>query len=245
MGTRPPSLSGREPSLERTRSSARAGACGAEGASHRRTVVDASVVIPTYKTRHRRLQQWRSGAVIREALVDLANELHDVGVLDEREAFIDATFVLVRGGAEVGLTKVGKGIKSMAIVDCHGCHGLPLAVSTHAANHREVHLEQLCFDFLVEAKPHDLIGDRACGSDKLDAALGEQDVEMIAPHWKNRLNRRRRTDEGCDIFCWVVERFFARIGNKRHRVPIWREFYPKNFPNFGQLACVAILLKYF
>jgi hypothetical protein len=47
------------------------------------------------------------------------------------------------GGAEIGATKRGKGLKMMAIVDRHG---LPLSVSTHAANHNEVRLVQLCFD---------------------------------------------------------------------------------------------------
>jgi hypothetical protein len=47
----------------------------------------------------------------------------------------------------------------MAIVERHG---LPLSVSTHAANHHEVRLVQLCFDFyVIEAKPENLIGDRA------------------------------------------------------------------------------------
>ncbi|HEX4185239.1 MAG TPA: hypothetical protein VHY78_05205, partial [Stellaceae bacterium] len=40
-------------------------------------------------------------------------------------------------------------------------HGLPLSVSTHAANYHEVRLVQLCFDFyMIEAKPENLIGDR-------------------------------------------------------------------------------------
>jgi hypothetical protein len=37
-------------------------------------------------------------------------------------------------------------MKIMAIVDRHG---LPLSVSTHAANHHEVRLVQLCFDFYM------------------------------------------------------------------------------------------------
>jgi hypothetical protein len=45
------------------------------------------------------------------------------------------------GGTEIGPTKRGKGMKLMAIVDRHG---LPLSVSTHAANHHEVRLVQLC-----------------------------------------------------------------------------------------------------
>jgi hypothetical protein len=51
-------------------------------------------------------------------------------------------------------------MKIMAIV---GHQGLPLSVSIHAANHHEVRLVQLCFDFyIIEAKPGNLIGDRAC-----------------------------------------------------------------------------------
>src|SRR5262244_288198 len=66
------------------------------------------------------------------------------------------------GGAEIGATK-----------------------RTHAANHHEVRLVQLCFDFyMIEAKPEDLIGDRTYDSDPLDE---EKDgIEMIAPHRTNR-----------------------------------------------------------
>src|SRR5580700_4923937 len=98
---------------------------------------------PNYKTVHRRFQTWCRNDVLRRILVDLANDLRERGVLDERECFIDATFVMAKGGgAEIGLTKRGKGMKIMAIVDRHG---LPLSVSTHAANHHEVRLVQLCF----------------------------------------------------------------------------------------------------
>jgi hypothetical protein len=49
-------------------------------------------------------------------------------------------------------------MKIMAIVDRHG---LPLSVSTHAANHHEVRLVRLCFDFyMIEAKPENLMGVR-------------------------------------------------------------------------------------
>jgi len=54
-------------------------------------------------------------------------------------------------------------LKIMAIVDRHG---LPLSVSTHAANHHEGRLVQLCFDFyMIQAKPENLIGDRAYDRD--------------------------------------------------------------------------------
>jgi hypothetical protein len=97
---------------------------------------------------------------LRQVLTDVANELRDKGVLDEEKSFIDATFAMAKGGgAEIGPTKRGKGMKIMAIVDRHG---LPLSVSTHAANHHEVRSVQLCFDFyMIEAKPETLIGDRS------------------------------------------------------------------------------------
>ena len=48
-------------------------------------------------------------------------------------------------------------------------------------------LVQLCFDFyMIEAKPENLIGDRAYDSDPLDAELRKDGIEMIAPHRGNR-----------------------------------------------------------
>ena len=140
---------------------------------------------PNYKTVHRHFQTWCRSEVLRGILMDIANELRERGVLDEEECFIDATFVMAKGGgAEVGPTKRGKGMKIMAIVDRHG---LPLSVSTHTANHHEVCLVQLCFDFyMIEAKPENLIGDRAYDSDPLDHALRQDGIEMIAPHRSNR-----------------------------------------------------------
>lgn len=48
-------------------------------------------------------------------------------------------------------------------------------------------LVQLCFDFyLIEAKPENLIGDRAYDSDLRDEPLRQDSIEMIAPHRCNR-----------------------------------------------------------
>jgi hypothetical protein len=129
---------------------------------------------------------------VREILATLANELREPGEIDERACFIDATFASAKGGgAEIGPTRRGKGEKILAIVDRHG---LPLSVSTHAANHHEVTLVQLSFDFyMLEAKPENLIGDKAYDSDALDESLKAQGVEMIAP---NRSNRTLKTQDG-------------------------------------------------
>ena len=146
---------------------------------------------PHYKTVHRRFQQWCRQEVLRNLLKDLANALREEGEIDESECFIDATFASAKGGGgQIGPTKHGKGVKILAIVDRHG---LPLSVSTHAANHHEVRLVQLSFDFsMLEAKPENLVGDRAYDSDCLDEELKSQGVELIAPHRSNRTLRKRQ-----------------------------------------------------
>jgi hypothetical protein len=94
---------------------------------------------------HRRFQQWCEREILRAILVQLANELRDRGEIDDSECFIDATFASAKGGgAGTGPTRCGKGVKILAMVDHNG---LPLSVSSRAANHHEVTLVQLSFDF--------------------------------------------------------------------------------------------------
>jgi Transposase DDE domain len=174
---------------------------------------------------HRRFQAWCHSEVLRRVLTDIANELRTRGVLDEEESFIDATFAMAKGGgADVGPTKRGKGLKIMAIVDRHG---FPLSVSTHAANHHEVRLVQLCFDFyMIEAKPENLIGDRAYDSD-----MRQGGIEMIAPHRSNRSKPATQDGRRLRRYArrWVVERFFAWVQWQRRILVRW-EYYPQEFP---------------
>ena len=199
---------------------------------------------PNYKTVHRRFQNWCRNEVLRDVMTDLANTLRDEGALDESECFIDATFASAKGGGEeIGPTKRGKGVKIMAIVDRHG---LPLAVSTHAANHHEVTLVQLSFDFYMIEAPENLIGDNAYDSDKLDEQLRDEGIEMIAPHKCNRV--RARTQDGRRLRRyerrWLVERFFAWLQWQRRLLVRW-EYYAENFLGFVQLATIGILLRQF
>lgn len=147
---------------------------------------------PNYKTVHRSFQAWARQDILRGILVDLANELRERDLLDTTECYIDATFANGRGGGlEIGNTKCGKGVKIMAIVDRAG---LPLSVSTHAANHHEVKLVQLSFDFyMIEAMPDFLIGDRAYDSDGLDDDMRDKGVKLVSPH---RRNRKKGEDPG-------------------------------------------------
>jgi transposase len=168
-----------------------------------------------YKTVRRRFQTWCHNEVIRAALTDLVNALREAGAIEESECYIDATFASAKcGGEQIGLIRRGKGVKIMAIVDLHG---LLLAVTTHVANDHEVTLVQLTLDFyMIEARPENLIGDRAYHNDALDEQLREQRTEMIAPH---RSNRRHRSRDGRRLRRherrWIVERVLAWIQCQR------------------------------
>jgi len=106
---------------------------------------------------------------------------------------------------------------------------------------------QLCFDFyMIEAKPENLIGDRAYDSDVLDEELRSQGIEMIAPRRSNRVRSRTQDRRRLRRYTrrWLVERFFAWIQWRRRLLVRW-EFYPQNFLGFVQLACLLILFRQF
>ena len=195
---------------------------------------------PNYKTVHRRFRKWCRAGVLENALTDLAGELRDARKIDGSEAFIARA---KGGGAGVGMTKSGKGVKIMAIADRSG---LPLSVSVHAANHHETKLAQLSLDLCLCGKPANLIGDKAYDSDPLDARLREQGVEMIAPHRRNR--RRPKTQDGRRLRRykrrWIVERFFAWLQWSRRVLVRW-EYHMENFLGFVQIAALCVLLKHF
>ena len=144
----------------------------------------------------------------------------------------------------MGKTKRGKGTKLMALADGSG---LPLAVHAASASPHDVTLvgETLASSFVGE-QPERLIGDRAYDSDPLDAALGAQGVEMIAPHRKGR--KKRRTQDGRKLRRykrrWKVERLFAWLGNFR-RLVVRYEWRVENYLGFVRLGCVMILLRQF
>src|SRR6516164_3597924 len=105
----------------------------------------------------------------------------------------------------------------------------------------------LCFDFyMIEAKPENLIGDRAYDSDPLDKELRRDGVEMIAPHRANRIKPATQDRRRLSRYMrrWLVERFFAWIQWQRRILVRW-EFHTQNFLGFVQLACLVILFRQF
>ncbi|MGH7181148.1 MAG: IS5 family transposase [Nitrospiraceae bacterium] len=208
---------------------------GVLDSEHRRAVASAAAVLSQLQNSLSPVPPWREREVLREIFTHLTNTLRDEGAIDERENFVDATFAAAKGGGDgIGPIRRGKGVKILAMVDRHG---LPLSVSTHAANHHEVTLVHLSFDFYVlGAKPEHLIGDRAYDSDGLDDELKQDGVNLIVPH---RSTRKLKTQDGRHLRRyqrrWFVERFFAWLQWKRRLLVRW-EYYDTNFLGFTPLA---------
>ncbi len=96
----------------------------------------------------------------------------------------------------------------------------------------------------VEEQPQRLIGDLAYDSDPLDERLRGREIEMIAPHRRNR--KEPATQDGRSLRRyrrrWKVERLFAWLQNFR-RVLVRYERYLANYLGFAQLGCAVILLR--
>ena len=75
----------------------------------------------------------------------------------------------------------------MAVADRHG---LPIAICVESATPHEVKLAtSTLVQMILPDAPHNLIGDNAYDSDKLDNELRQYGIELIAPH---RINRKTR-----------------------------------------------------
>ena len=144
----------------------------------------------------------------------------------------------------MGKTKRGKGTKVMAVADAGGA---PVAIDVASASPHETTLvaSTLAARFTEQA-PRRLIGDRAYDSDRLEAILSEQGIEMIAPHRRRR--KRPKTQDGRKLRRyrrrWKVERLFAWLQNFR-RVQTRHERHDENYLGFVLLGCLVILLRTF
>lgn len=198
----------------------------------------------TKSTVHRWFQKWTAAGVFERLLQHAGRCVEERDGFKLYECFIDGTFSKAKGGGDgIGVTKVGKGVKIMVLVDARG---LPVAIDTAPAGPHESKLVQRLFDFMLTRQtPERVIGDKAYDSDKLDDQLAERGVELIAPHRANRkpenvtqdrrpLQRYRRR--------WTVERSIAWIQNFRRLCIRW-EKSTTLFSGFLHLGCSILLLK--
>lgn len=161
------------------------------------------------------------------------------------ECFVDGTFCKARGGGDgIGVTKAGKGVKIMVLVDARG---LPVAVDTTSATPHESQLLQHLFEFmLTEVPPEFVIGDKAYDSDKLDEQMADEGVKVVAPHRSNRLPENK-TQDGRELRRykrrWTVERTISWFQNFRRLCIRW-EKSTKLFQGFLHFGCTLLLLDW-
>lgn len=193
---------------------------------------------------HRWFTLWVRQGVFERIMRDAGELVEERGGFRLYECFIDGTFSKARGGGDgVGVTKAGKGVKIMVLVDARG---LPVAVTTGSATPHESKLVQGLFDFMLTLDPPErIIGDKAYDSDMLDDDLAQQGVEMIAPHRASRTTRNT-TQDGRPLRRytrrWTVERTISWFQNFR-RLCIRYEKSTVLFQGFLHLGCSIILLK--
>ena len=139
----------------------------------------------------------------------------------------------------------------MVVVDGQG---LPLGNHLHSASPSEVKLVEATLATIrvgrrhqagrPRQKPQRLIGDRGSDSDPLRRQLAQRDIELIAPHRKNR--RKPPTQDGRALRRyrrrWTVERTFAWLGNFR-RLVVRYDRSLAIYQAFFHIACFMIVLR--
>jgi transposase len=86
--------------------------------------------------------------------------------------------------------------------------------------------------------------DRAYDSEPLDEKLAADDIELIAPHRKNRV--KPATQDGRKLRRykrrWKIERLFAWLNQFRRILTRWKHDIHR-YTGFVYLACSMILLR--
>jgi transposase len=202
----------------------------------------------------RRLKRWGEEGVWeriwRAALAGL--DVH--GRLDWSIAFLDGSFVPAKkGGEKVGLTRKGKGMKWMLVVDGNG---LPLGFHLDSANRAEVRLAERTLDTIrvmrprgrPRRRPEMLVADRGYDSSAFRQALRRRGIRMCIPPtrrpatWRRKRGRpvvARREDYRLRF---TVERSFAWLGNFRRLLIRW-EHYCDVYNGFFTVAVMIVCLR--
>ena len=191
---------------------------------------------------HRWFQKWVKNGALKKAMNKIISYAEQEGLIKLAKSFIDGTFLRSKNGSDnVGKTKVGKGHKLMAIVDENG---IPVSVNVTSANPHESQLvEDTLQKISTQQLPEKIIGDRAYDSDHLDDLMNEYNIQMIAPHKSNRVNK---TQDGRKLRSykqrWRVEDFYAKIQRFR-KILIRYERHFDNFEGFVHAATMMVIAK--
>lgn len=144
-------------------------------------------------------------------------------------------------GSGIGKTKIGKGVKVMALSEGRG---LPIAFFVEGAGpHESQGVERLIEGRFLKVPLFIILGDKAYDSDALDQRLKEKGIRLITPHSKSR-KKRTQDRRGLRRYRrrYKIERLFAWMKNFG-RLRIRYETKLENFQAFVHLAAILILIK--
>ncbi|TWT33852.1 Transposase DDE domain protein [Posidoniimonas corsicana] len=123
--------------------------------------------------------------------------------------------------------------------------GLPLSIDIASASEAEVNLiEPLLDSSATTHVPNKLIYDKAADCDALRDRLADRDVELITPHRKNRVRRKRQDGRKLRRYRrrWKIERTVSWLDAFR-RFVVRHEFYSSIYHGFAKLACLVMAVR--
>ena len=123
--------------------------------------------------------------------------------------------------------------------------GLPLAIDIASASQAEVNLiEPLLDSSATTHVPGKLIYDKAADCDALRDRLADRDVELITPHRKNRVRRKKQDGRKLRRYRrrWKIERTVSWLHGFR-RLVVRHDFYSSIYHGFAKLACLVMAVR--
>lgn len=92
--------------------------------------------------------------------------------------------------------------------------------------------------------PAKLIYDKAADCDALRDRLADRDVELITPHRKNRVRRKKQDGRKLRRYRrrWKIERTVSWLHGFR-RLVVRHEFYSSIYHGFAILACLVMAVR--
>ena len=123
--------------------------------------------------------------------------------------------------------------------------GLPLSIDIASASEAEVNLiEPLLDSAATTYVPGKLIYDKAADCDALRDRLAERGVDLISPHRKNRVRRKKQDGRKLRRYKrrWTVEHTVSWLHDFR-RLIVRHEFYSSIYHGFAKLACLVMAVR--
>src|SRR5262249_24553779 len=175
----------------------------------------------------RRLKCWGEGGVWERIWRATLATLDQQGKLDWSMTFLNGSYApATKGGDKVGLTKKGKGIKWMLVVDGSG---LPLGFHLDSATKAEVKLAEQTLDTIrlvrprgrPKQRPEKLVADRGYDSAAFRQALRRRGITMCIPpkrrpaSWRARRGRPALARKEDYRRWYTVERTFGWVSRNR------------------------------